>query len=266
MFDITGKVALVTGGARGIGLGIVKELLKNGLKGVAIVDVKEVVGQKAVKDIQQEFGENKAIFLNHDISIRTQFEEAFKEAVGTFKHLDIVINNAGIFNDKDWERMIAVNLIGTTNGTLLALENYLPQNKIGEEAIILNVSSIAALIFPAGSPAYVATKCGILSLTRCLGHPLHYERKKVKVMAICPSSTYTGMFAERHDWAINEEYMRLTEDLVQSLGHIQTVDNVAKGAVQIIKEGENGSIWIAEDDNPPHEMEYIAMPNIRRYN
>ncbi|KAK5642093.1 hypothetical protein RI129_008260 [Pyrocoelia pectoralis] len=267
MFDIAGKVALITGGGQGIGLATAKELLKNKLKAVAIIDINEVIGQKAVREIQEEFGEGKAIFLNYDVSIRTQFEEAFKATINAFQHLDVVINNAGIVNEEDWERTIDVNLTGTINGTLLALENYLPQSKIGEEAVILNVSSIGAFTFFAATPTYNATKCGIISVTCCLGHPLHYERKKVKVMAVCPGVTETDLFNRKNVKPLNENCDKLGDEFQRTFPHeIQTAEDVARGAVHIIKEGQSGSIWIAENKNPPYEVDYVAMQNIRRYN
>lgn len=263
MFDLAGKVALITGGGQGIGLATAKELLKNKVKAVAIVDINEVIGQKAVEEIQQEFGEGKAIFLNHDVSIRTQFEEAFKATINTFQHLDVVINNAGIVNEKNWERTIDVNLTGTLNGTLLALENYLPQSKIGEEAVILNVSSIGAFEFIAATPTYNATKCGIISLTCSLGHPLHYERKKVKVMAVCPSITDTDLLKRKDIKSLNENYDRLGDEFLRTFPYVvQTAEDVARGAVHVIKEGQSGSIWVAENKNPPYEVDYVAMQNI----
>lgn len=267
MFEIYGKVALITGGAGGIGLAIAKELLKNGLKGVAIVDINQLRGNKVVQDIQQEFGEGKAIFLHHDVSVRSQFEEAFQAVIAEFQNLDIVVNNAGVYNEKDWERTIAVNLIGTVNGTMLALENYLPQNKKGEEAVILNVSSMGAFLFCSACPSYTATKCGILVLTSCMGQQAHYERKKVRVMAICPSSTATELYADRKSTALNEEYEKLLEDFMQADGmsyEVQWPEDVARGAVQIIKEAKNGSIWIAENKKPPYEVEYVAMNKVER--
>ncbi|KAB0796095.1 hypothetical protein PPYR_10156 [Photinus pyralis] len=267
MFEIYGKVALVTGGAGGIGLAIAKELLKNGLKGVAIVDTNQLRGNAALHDIRQEFGEGKAIFLHHDVSVRSQFEDAFKAVIEAFQNLDIVVNNAGIYNEKDWERTIAVNLMGTVNGTMLALENYLPQNKKGEEAVILNVSSIAAFLFCPAAPSYTASKCGILALTSCMGQHAHYQRKKVRVMAICPSTTATELYTERKSTAINEEYVKLLEDFMEGGGmtyELQWPEDVARGAVQIIKEANNGSIWMAEDKKPPYEVDFVAMNQVKR--
>uniref|UniRef100_A0A1Y1LQB1 Uncharacterized protein n=1 Tax=Photinus pyralis TaxID=7054 RepID=A0A1Y1LQB1_PHOPY len=120
MFNVAEKVALVTGGAHGIGLAIVRELLHNGVKGVAILDVNEALGQEALQQIRNEFGDGKARFLRVDVSSRQEFGEAFRKAVDIFKQLDIVVNNAGILNDLDWEKEIGVNLV---SGCLVRIPN-----------------------------------------------------------------------------------------------------------------------------------------------
>ncbi|KAK5639028.1 hypothetical protein RI129_011520 [Pyrocoelia pectoralis] len=259
-FDLNKKVAIVTGGAQGIGLAIVKELLRNGLKGVAVLDVNEIAGQKAVDEIQKEFGPEKVLFQKTDVAIRKEFEDAFEKTISAFNHLDIVINNAGVACERNWEKEISINLTGTINGTMLGLECYLHQSKSGKEGVILNISSIAAFgsFFP--SPVYAATKSGVVALTRAMGHALHYDRKNVKVMAICPGFTDTGFVKVKKEDLITEEYQHILKYFLKYNRIIfQTPEEVAKIVVDIIKEGQNGSVWVAENKEPPYEIECLSQ-------
>uniref|UniRef100_A0A1Y1N6G0 15-hydroxyprostaglandin dehydrogenase [NAD(+)] n=1 Tax=Photinus pyralis TaxID=7054 RepID=A0A1Y1N6G0_PHOPY len=258
MFDVTGKVALVTGGVRGIGLSIVKELLRNGAKAVAILDINNVSGEKVVREIHDEFGDGKAMFLKVDVKSRAQMEDAFRKTIATFANLDIVVNNAGVCLDLNWEEEIGVNLVGTTNGTVLAFEKYLPNSRSGHEGVILNMSSIGSFTLYPVIPIYGATKSGVAHLTRTFGQEVHYERKKVRVIALCPNRTDTEMVVWNDAAFLNPEYAELQRQIdmdEQPVG--QSADHVAKAAVRMIREGKNGSLWAIEDSKPPYEVEII---------
>lgn len=103
---------------------------------------------------------------------------------------------------------------GTTHGILLGLENYIPKYKTGEEGLIVNISSIAALEPTPFIPIYGATKAAVLALTTSFGAPLHYERTKVSVIAVCPGVTDTPLIRNMVDRTLGEEYKRL---LLQAL-------------------------------------------------
>nr|CAI5827588.1 unnamed protein product [Callosobruchus analis] len=114
VYEIRGKVAVITGGASGIGLEYAKELLRNQAKGVALADLNPELGTKALQEIEREFGPNKAIFIQTDVTDYNQFEDAFKKTAEKYKNIDILINNAGILNDSIWQKEIAVNVVSTT--------------------------------------------------------------------------------------------------------------------------------------------------------
>lgn len=265
MFDVRGKIGLVTGGGQGIGLAIVKELLRNELKSVSILDVEEEASQRALIEIREEFGEGRAIFLKVDVANRDQFEDAFRNTVQQFGNLDIVINNAGVSGEREWAKQISINFTGVVTGTILAFEDYLPKYKIGREGVILNVSSIASLdLFPS-APVYTAAKCGIVALTRSMGHPLHYKRKNVKLMAICPGFTTTAMCNIRNETFFNEEYAQINEDYLRDASIVfQDPEDVARSALQIIKDGQSGSVWISENKEPPYEVVHPSREQIKK--
>ncbi|KAJ8959634.1 hypothetical protein NQ318_021821 [Aromia moschata] len=110
-FNLKNKVALITGGASGIGLHYAKELLRKGAKGVTLADVNPQFGANALKGIQDEFGANKAIFVKTDVTNIHEFEDAFKKTLESFGNIDILFNNAGIMNDSVWEKEVAINIV-----------------------------------------------------------------------------------------------------------------------------------------------------------
>ncbi|CAH2010514.1 unnamed protein product [Acanthoscelides obtectus] len=111
VYDIKGKVALITGGAAGIGLAYGEELLKNGIEGLIVADVNEKQGNEAVEKFNKTYGPKKATFMKTDVTKKEQLEAAFQLAKSTYSKLDIVINNAGILNDAHWELEIAINCV-----------------------------------------------------------------------------------------------------------------------------------------------------------
>ncbi|KAK4876647.1 hypothetical protein RN001_009153 [Aquatica leii] len=255
MFDILGKVALVTGAASGIGLATVELLLENGLKGVTIVDINETKGKLVAENLNKKYGNDKTLFVKVNVANRNEFEDAFKSTITKFKNLDIVINCAGFVKDLRWEEEIAVNLGGTITGTYFAFENYLPKHKSESEGVIINVSSTAAFDIYAQAPVYTATKSGIVTFSRSYGSPLHYNRNQIRVMAICPGFTDTPMHNATHEKLLAPAFYEISEEGFDELV-IQSVEHVAKTVVLMIKEGKTGSVWIVENCKEPYEMKF----------
>ncbi|KAF2897936.1 hypothetical protein ILUMI_08240 [Ignelater luminosus] len=243
MFDIEGKVCLVTGAASGIGYAFVKALLENKAKSVALVDISSDMGQQALNEILQLHGKESAIFIKADVSNKNELEDAFKATVLKFKQLDVVINNAGIFNEKQWEKCISINLNGMIMGTMLAAEKYLPQYKSGEEGIIVNTASAAGLIPFEEGPVYAATKSAIIHFTRSMGGNIRYRETKVRVIAISPGFTDTSLAIVTKD-QLNEPYLASFQDEIARGSH-QPAQVLADNLMNVIREAPNGSIWLA---------------------
>lgn len=94
-------------------------MLENGAKCVALLDLSSSPGQQTVNNLEKEFGKGKAIFYACDVSNINEFEAVFKKVVNDLNGLDIVINNAGIYNDKKWEQTMCINVGGVIQGSLL---------------------------------------------------------------------------------------------------------------------------------------------------
>ncbi|KAF5303987.1 hypothetical protein FQA39_LY01772 [Lamprigera yunnana] len=263
MFDIDGKVALVTGGASGIGLACVKELLNYGVKGVTIADINKESARKIVDDLNQEFGNDKVIFAELDVTDKEQFESGFRLTIEKFKNLDILVNNAGIFNEQNWERTVAVNLNGCIIGTLLGLETYIPMHKSGVEGVIINICSIASINIPGSNPIYATTKFGLLGLGRSLGVKSHYERTKIKVISILPGYTNTPLFHNLDRLYRSKDYQKIYEAIKPTV-IFQPSSHVGFHIAKLIGTAESGSAWVIEDGTEPYEVEFPSAQQLRK--
>ncbi|KAF2881953.1 hypothetical protein ILUMI_24220 [Ignelater luminosus] len=257
-FKINGKVVLVTGGASGLGFAFVKEFLHNEAKGAAIVDVNSERGLVALYEIRKEFGEGRCIFLKCDVTVSNELEEAFKETVRVFKQLDIVVNNAGILNEKKLGEM-RLNQFGMfinscINGTLLAMEKYLPQYRSDKEGVVVNVSSIYGLQPFYKTPTYTATKTAVIGYSRAYGEEVHYKRTNVKIIALCPGHTQTTILDVLPE-QLCEWHIELAKQEAEELNKrkLQSPEHVALNLIKIVQNGKSGSVWVVTRNEPAFE-------------
>ncbi|XP_071411276.1 15-hydroxyprostaglandin dehydrogenase [NAD(+)] isoform X2 [Pithys albifrons albifrons] len=163
---VNGKVALVTGGAQGIGQAFVQALLGKGAK-VALLDRNSEAGQESKAALDEQFEAQRTVFIQCDVTDQEQLKGAFKKVIEHFGRLDILVNNAGVNNEKDWESTIQTNLTSVIRGTYLGLE-YMRNTNGGNGGVIINISSLAGLMPAAFQPVYCATKHGVIGFTRSI--------------------------------------------------------------------------------------------------
>ncbi|KAJ8960195.1 hypothetical protein NQ318_003919 [Aromia moschata] len=265
VFDVKGKVALVTGGATGIGLATSMELLKNGLKGVVIADMDPSKGEAAVNQMIKEFGAKKAVFITTDVTQKDELEAAFRTTLSTFGSLDIVINNAGIMNDANWELQIAINCNAMVQGLLFGIK-YMGTNNGGKGGVMVNVSSVMGLQQLEGSPVYAATQHFTIGLDRSFGTPYFYKKTGIKYLTMCPGITDTEMVSQAGKLTLEgfPDLGKVLLDELTSMGK-QSVANVAKGMMLLITNGENGSMYVAEGNKPAYEIEIPNRATFRKH-
>lgn len=190
MFDLTGKVAIVTGASRGLGRGMAIGLAEAGANVVVtdILDIKETVDE--VKKLGRE-----ALGIKVDVTKKSDVEAMVKQALEKFGRVDILVNNAGIFRmepteevkEEDWDKVLAVNLKG----------QFLCAQEVGKHMIkqksgkIINIASVAGKFAFAESAAYNVSKAGVILLTKTLA--TDWGKHNVKVNAICPGAFHTPM-------------------------------------------------------------------------
>ncbi|XP_037401630.1 15-hydroxyprostaglandin dehydrogenase [NAD(+)]-like isoform X2 [Pygocentrus nattereri] len=166
MMALQGKVAVVTGAAQGLGKGFAEILLQNGAK-VALLDINEKAGKELETQFNEAYGADRTHFYPVDVSSDQQFKDAFQKILSKFGQVDIFCNNAGIINEKQWEKTVSINLCGVVRGTYLALEHMKKENG-GQGGVIVNVASLAGLVPLAPTPIYTATKSGVVAFTQAL--------------------------------------------------------------------------------------------------
>ncbi|TDO54616.1 NAD(P)-dependent dehydrogenase (short-subunit alcohol dehydrogenase family) [Kribbella sp. VKM Ac-2527] len=171
MYDLSGRKALVTGGARGLGAGMAEALARAGAA-VVIADIQEDLG-KATADALKDAG-GKAAFVPLDVTDDANWEAAVNAAIGELGGLDILVNNAGVelsglvvdLDPADMRKMLEINVLGTALGLKHAFRAMRPGGPAGSGGSVVNISSVAATIPFPGIAGYSATKSAVDRLTR----------------------------------------------------------------------------------------------------
>lgn len=191
---LAGKVALVTGGASGIGAACVQRFARDGAK-VVSVDMNRALGEQSIAAINEAGG--SALFLQVDVSDPAAVEQMVKDTVAAFGRLDIAVNNAGIggesnptgeYSIEGWRKVIDINLNGVFYGLRYQIPQMLAQ---GSGGAIVNMASILGSVGFATAPAYVAAKHGVVGLTKSAA--LEYGRQGIRINSVGPAFIHTPM-------------------------------------------------------------------------
>lgn len=192
MKRLSGKVAIITGGARGIGKTTAQKFLSEGAS-VAIWDIDENAGQAATTELKNGGGALRFYKVNTaDLDATTA---AAAQVIQDFGKIDILVNNAGITRDasmkkmsaQQWQQVIDVNLTGVFNCTK-AISPYMAEQQYGR---ILNAASVVAHNGNFGQTNYVATKAGVIGMTKTWAR--EFGRKGITVNAVAPGFIQTEM-------------------------------------------------------------------------
>ena len=194
MGRVDGKVALVTGGATGMGESHSVLLAKEGAK-IVVTDVNVEEGEATAQQIRDEGGE--AIFLQHDVSVEEQWQDIVKQAVATYGKIDILINNAGIIipnpNEattvEEWDTTMAVN----STGVFLGCKSVVGAMQDAGGGSIVNISSIYGIIGAPNSGAYQASKGSVRLLTKACA--VDYGPFNIRVNSVHPGVIRTPLLA-----------------------------------------------------------------------
>ncbi|XP_061580101.1 15-hydroxyprostaglandin dehydrogenase [NAD(+)] [Cololabis saira] len=241
--SLTGRVALVTGGAQGIGRAVVQSLLQSSAK-VAVVDLNKTCGDACKAQLDAEFGDGHCVFIQCDVTDGDALTDAFQATVDQFGRLDIVINNAGINNEKNWEKTIQVNLTSLIKGTYLALEHMSKEN--GKEGgTIINVSSMAAFLHSPHQPVYTATKHGVIGFSRAMADASAQGDYAVRINVLCPAFVDTPLLHTVEDEDNMGKFVKFKDDFkvrMRKFGVLQP-SLIAEGMMRLITDTSlNGAV------------------------
>jgi len=209
-FDMSGKVALVTGASSGLGAHFVKELAQRGAKVVAAarrVDRLEAL----VAEVKAAGGEAIAVAL--DVTSNDSVNQAFDQAEAAFGTVTVVSNNAGVafvegalrMDEAKWDQIVDTNLKGVW---LVATEAARRMVAAGVAGSIVNTASILGLRVAYGQISYCTSKAGVIHMTK--GLALEWARKKIRVNALCPGYFETEMTAGYFDDPKGQAFLQAT--------------------------------------------------------
>lgn len=227
------RVAIITGGARGIGKKISQTFLKEGAS-VYIFDVNEEEGARTAGELQPAYA-GKVNFFKVDITDEKSVEQSIEKIIEAEGRIDILVNNAGITRDnlilrmslEDWKKVIDINLTGAFICSKHTVK-YMVKNRSGK---IINISSIVGVHGNAGQSNYSSSKAGIIGLTKTLAREL--AGRNILVNAIAPGYIETEMTEKLSD--------KIKEKLMEQIptGRLGSVDDVAKTALFLASDDSN---------------------------
>jgi NAD(P)-dependent dehydrogenase (short-subunit alcohol dehydrogenase family) len=185
------RVAVITGGASGIGLGIVERFAAEGAS-VALLDLHEAAGEAAAAQVRNSGGTCE--FFRVDVSSEAAVASALQKVIERFRGIDHLVNNAGIVlvkriedcTEEEWDRVMDVNL----KSVFLMVKHALPELRRSAAPSVVNIGSVSSFVAQQGTPAYVASKGAVLLLSKALALDL----APIRVNCVCPGITDTPMF------------------------------------------------------------------------
>ena len=229
---LEGKVALISGGARGQGAVEAKLFAREGAK-VGFGDILDESGKQVEAEIHEAGGE--ATYVHLDVTREDDWRTAVNTAIDRYGKLDILVNNAGILirkgiedtTEEDWDRIMGVN----AKGAFLGTKHSIPAMRQAGGGSIVNISSTAGLVAsPSGSASYTASKGAVRLLTKSTA--VQYAKEGIRCNSIHPGPIDTDMIQETlTDPAKLEERMQRLP-----MGRVGTADEIAYGVLYLASE------------------------------
>lgn len=195
MGRLTGKVAIITGAANGMGASEAKLFAQEGAKVIA-TDINDNVLQEVINEIKENGGD--AIGLKHNVTSENEWKQVIQEAVTHYGKIDVLVNNAGVSSPKtiaqmemdEWNKVMDINL----NGCVIGMKYVIPEMQKAGGGSLINISSIGGIVGMAGSSPYTAAKGALRSLSKSAA--VEYGKDKIRVNSVHPGIIETPMTAD----------------------------------------------------------------------
>ncbi len=228
---LEGKVALISGGARGQGAAEGRLFAQEGAR-VVLADILDEEGEAVAAQLRQEGGD--VIYLHLDVTQEQQWQDVIQATVDRFGKLDVLVNNAGIFpmvrvEDTSvalWEQVMDINVTGVFLGT----KHAIPAMRAAGGGSIINISSVAGLVGGSRAAAYSASKGAVRILTK--GTAVQYASDGIRANSVHPGIIVTAMTEE----LLSDEAQRAQRLASTPIGRFGTVDDVAYGVLFLASE------------------------------
>lgn len=220
--DFQGKVAIVTGGSKGIGLGAARRFAQGG---ASVVIVSRGSAKEAAELLRKETGNANIIGVEADVSNGEQVQAMVQQTVEAFQGIDILVNSAGVqrygsvvdTEEKVWDEVLGINV----KGMYLTSKYAIPEMRKRGGGAIVHVSSVQAYVSQKGVAAYSASKGAINALTRAMA--VDHASENIRVNSVCPASIDTPMLRWAADLFKGEQTQ---EDVVNSWGRMHPIGRV----------------------------------------
>ncbi len=230
MFDLTGKIALVTGAASGIGEAMAKVLANAGAFAY-VCDLNETDGAR----VAEEIGAEKAKFIKLNVAEKADCEQIAEAVLEEKGRLDILINNAGIgyvgtllqTTEEDLDRLYNVNVRGVFSLT----KAFLPSMIERKYGVIINTSSIGGIVAISERLAYCTTKFAVVGFTKCVA--LDHAKQGIRANAICPGRVETPFVKKRISEYPDPQKAYEEMAATQALGRMATPEEIAAAALYL---------------------------------
>jgi NAD(P)-dependent dehydrogenase (short-subunit alcohol dehydrogenase family) len=195
MRDLSGKVAVVTGAASGIGLGIATRFADEGMK-VVLADIETPALEAAVAALRQS--KHDVLGIQTDVSSFDSVQELAARAYEAYGDVHVLCNNAGVgggtlvwqASERDWQWILGVNLWGVINGIRAFVPRMLAA---GDEGHVVNTASAAGVVSPSMDALYAASKHAVVAISEALYFQLHIVQSKLSASVLCPGFVRTSI-------------------------------------------------------------------------
>ena len=234
MGRVEGKVALVTGGAMGIGKACALLLAREGAA-VVVTDIQEADGVAVVQAIEAAGG--RALYVQHNVAQEADWERVIDQTLATYGRLDIVVNNAGIGKTTNveedtleaWRFLLSVNLDGVFLGTQYGIKAL----KRSGGGSIINMSSIEGIVGDPGLASYNASKGGVTLLTKSAALYCAKSGYNIRVNSVHPGYIMTPLITSTMDASGNAEATLKYLESLHPVGHLGEPDDIAYGVLYL---------------------------------